>query len=1099
MDPRRLRPHEISAASRWNAKWAPRNGYTQHCMNAARGGSDDPLGLVGTILERKYRVDRLVAEGGFGIVYKAHHLALGMPVALKILRPALSAEQDAFVELMSQFMEEASVLSRLRGASVVAVMDAGVASVGSQPAGLPWMALEWLEGETLKEHLARRRGQGGRTMAESMELLRPVLEAIAEAHELKVAHRDIKPSNIMLVPTKGGASLRVLDFGIAKIMTVDGDRASNGETATDAGSRAFTPASAAPEQLSGSRTGPWTDVYALGLLLTELLTDRPPVAAYDANERYRVAFAKERPTPGRMGIDVGPWEAVLTRALAVRPSDRQHDARALLDELEAALATATGTAGGVAGVQRKERRRASLHRFAFVLAAVGMLVGAGGAADQATRRMGDSKAALPGQRPLVIVSAFRARGTAGAEPRTRRLAATFAELLSEQLRVGDGVRIPDADTRVAMLQASGLDMNEPVVSPALLSRLRTTTGADVVVGGEITDDHGTLAANVELYGSRGEILARISLSHPASDVHAFIREAGARVRRSLGRPALSTEDERALSSTLPESAEASMVYVEGLSAMRMFHFRTAADRFEEAHRLAPRFAPALSALAKARLRLGEQVSAQEAAREATRLSASLPRGDELGVHALAAETRHDWATAVDDYRALVRFYPDRVDHMTSLARALIGVGKAKDAIGLLEDAKKKQGSDWDRMRIDLVQVFAYTRQSQDAAAMEAAREAERYASGVGARVPLADALFQQAWVHLRAGRLADAEALFGRARAVFAEVADDGSVLRCDAGLVEIAQARGEIERAIALGERIVAAYRASGNLYWLARETVSLGLVHASAGHLGKARALFDEGGRTFIEAHDREGEAYRLSNLATMDLWTGRLDGVADKFRQAREIQQEIKHPSGVADADGGLAQLAWYEGRLADAEAAYELAYAEASAAKEANVLAAIALDRARLAFERKSAAEGACFEDAQKAVTASSDLRLLALFDVLAARRALARNDGHEAARRARSAEERARRSHALDAIVLALATLLDVTPEQREARRAELSAKLDQVEALEPAIEASLSLSRASTSKDAVAFAKRGYQMANAHGLVALAAAARRQLARARSR
>jgi hypothetical protein len=1067
--------------------------------NVATAGSHEPLGLVGTILERKYRVERLVAEGGFGIVYKAHHMALGVPVALKVLRPALRAEQDAFVELMNQFLAEASVLSRLRGAkSVVAVMDAGLSSLGGELAGLPWMALEWLEGETLKEHLEQRRGRGGRTPAECMELLRPVLETIAAAHELKIVHRDIKPSNIMLVPTQGGVSPRVLDFGIAKIMTPDGDEVSNGETATDASQRAFTPASAAPEQLSGSRTGPWTDVYALGLLLTELLTDQPPVAAYNANERYRIAFAQERPTPGCAGVDVGPWEAVLTRALAVRPSDRQRHARSLLDELEAALATATGTEAAVAGAPRTERRRPFLHRFAFALGAVGVLLGVAGIAKQAAPGRGDAQVAPLSTRPLVIVSEFRARGTAGAETRTRRLAATFAELLSEQLRIGDGVRLPDADTRVAMLRASGLDANEPVVSPALLSRLRATTGADVVVGGEIADDHGGLAARIDLHdGSRGAILASISFSQRANDLNAFVREAGARVRLSLGRPALSAENERALSATLPESAEASMVYVEGLSAMRLFHFRDAAGRFEEAHRLAPRFAPALSGLARARLWLGEQARAREAAEEAARLVGSLPRGDELAVHALAAETRHDWATAVDDYRALVRFYPDRVHYVTSLARALVGVGKAKEAIDLLEDAKKRQGSDWDRMRIDLVEVFAYSRQSQDGAAMEAAREAEQYASKVGARVQLADAILQQAYVHLRAGRVDEAEALFGRTRAVYVEVEDTGSVLRCDAGLIEIAQARGEIERAIALGERVVAAHRASGDLYWLARETVSLGLVHASAGHLAKARALFDEGGRTFIEAHDREGEAYRLTNLAWMDLWAGHLEGVAEKFRQGREIQAEIKHASGVADADGGLAQLAWYEGRLADAEAAYELAYAEGVTAKEATVLAAIALDRARFAFERRSAAEGARFEDAEKAVASSSDLRLLALLDVLAARRAFARNDGLEARRRALSAEERARRSHALDAIVLALATQLDVDPEGREARRDELIAKLDQVEAVEPAIEASLALSRASTGAGAAAFARRGHELAKARGLVVLAAAAQRQRARAR--
>jgi tetratricopeptide (TPR) repeat protein len=957
------------------------------------------------------------------------------------------------------------------------------------------MALEWLEGETLKQELARRRGRGGRTPAECLRLLRPAIEAIAEAHDLQIVHRDIKPSNIMLVPMKGGVSPRVLDFGIAKMMAPEDSDASEGETATESTRRAFTVASAAPEQLSGARTGPWTDVYALGLLLTEVLTDQPPLAGRDANERYRLAFAGERPTPRHAGVDVGPWEEVLARALSVRPSDRQRDARALLAELDAALAVTVTTVAGGRGVARQRAGRQRSRRLAAVLAVTAALTAVGAGVNLATSASAAPSVSLAAERPLVIVAALRARGACGAEAQTRRFAAAFVELLSDRLRSGGDLRLPDASTRAAMLEANGLDRDDPEVSASLLSGLRATAGADVVVGGEITHARHTLVANLDLYdGARGELVARVSFSQQTDDINALVREAGAQIRRALGRPALSAEDERTLSSMLPESTAASLAYVEGLTLLRAFHFRDATDPLEEAHRLAPRFAPALAALASARLRLGEQARAREAAGQAEELSASLPRRDELMTRAFAAETRLDWAAAIDDYRALVRFYPDQVDYVTSLGRALIGLGKAPEAIVLLESAKARQGSEWDRMRIDLLEATAYARGSQDGPAMDAAREAERYAAAFGARVPLAEAVFKQAHIHLRAGHLDEAEALFGRARAVYVEVKDDGSVLDCEAGLAEIAQARGDIGHAVALGERIVAAHRASGNLNRLARETVSLGLVHASAGHLSTARELFDEGGRAHMQAHDREGEAYRLLNLAATDLAMGRLAGVADMLRKGRAIHAEIKHGAGVARADGALAQLAWYEGRLADAEAAYEAAYAEGAAAKEATVLAAIALDRARLAFERRSPHEGARFADAEKAVSASSELRSLALLDVLAARRAFARSDAKEALSCALSAEERARKSQALDAIVLALAALLDVTPEGRSAHRAELLARLDEVEAAEPAIEAWLALARASAGTEAVTFTRRGYEAGRSRGLVVLAAAARRQLA-----
>src|SRR5262249_51521150 len=153
-------------------------------------------------------------------------------------------------------------------------------------------------------------------------------------------HRDLKPSNVMLERSRRGPVARVLDFGIAKIMERDAP-ASTGNTATDARVKAFSPAYAAPEQVSGMRTGPWTDVPALGLALPELLAARSPYAVEDPNALYRSVFDPSRPTPAKHGVDVGPWEDVLASALAIKPGDRPADARKLLARLDASLAGAT--------------------------------------------------------------------------------------------------------------------------------------------------------------------------------------------------------------------------------------------------------------------------------------------------------------------------------------------------------------------------------------------------------------------------------------------------------------------------------------------------------------------------------------------------------------------------------------------------------------------------------------------------------------------------------------------------------------------------------------------------------------------------------------
>ena len=293
----------------------------------------DPFHLVGTLLERKYRVDSVVAEGGFGIVYAGHHLGLDAKIAIKALRPQKKLDDEEWADLLVQFLAEAKALAKLRSPHVVTVFDAGVTHTEDAPGGVPWIVLEWIEGETLAEDLARRGGLG-RTPAEALDLLRGVIAAIAEAHASGIAHRDLKPTNVMLETSARGATARVLDFGIAKIMEVE-DAPSTGATATSATYKAYSPAYAAPEQVSGMRTGPWTDVHALGLLLTEVVTGRAPYPTGDPNELYRCVFDPVRPTPARFGVDVGPWESILARALAIKPADRFASAGELLAALEA--------------------------------------------------------------------------------------------------------------------------------------------------------------------------------------------------------------------------------------------------------------------------------------------------------------------------------------------------------------------------------------------------------------------------------------------------------------------------------------------------------------------------------------------------------------------------------------------------------------------------------------------------------------------------------------------------------------------------------------------------------------------------------------------
>jgi eukaryotic-like serine/threonine-protein kinase len=294
--------------------------------------------LVGRTLQDKYRIDRVVGEGGFGVVYAGRHLTLDVPVAVKALLFHRDQSREQRAMLLSRFSAEAQILARLRHPNIVSVLDFGVVDDAAANA-IPWLVLEWCEGETLDAELRRRRNgsprPSPRPVDEVWSIMRPIIDAIAYGHALGVAHRDLKPSNVMLVPCRTGVSPRVVDFGIAKRLEDNTDSGS-GETLTNSGAAMFTPGYAAPEQVAMVRTGPWTDVHALGLIFTELLTDQKP---YPRQTGMVAAVDPERPTPARFGRDVGALEAVLARAVALRPNERYPDAEALLDALDAVLGT----------------------------------------------------------------------------------------------------------------------------------------------------------------------------------------------------------------------------------------------------------------------------------------------------------------------------------------------------------------------------------------------------------------------------------------------------------------------------------------------------------------------------------------------------------------------------------------------------------------------------------------------------------------------------------------------------------------------------------------------------------------------------------------
>ncbi len=290
----------------------------------------DPLSLNGTLVAEKYRVERLVGEGGFAVVYRAIHTIWNKPVAIKFFNGLSSAPADQREQFQQAFIQEGALLTELSSqtAAIVQARDVGTYTT---PDGqwMPYMVLEWLEGLPLDVLLDNevRSGAPLWTIAEVYALLGQVASALDVAHGKGVAHRDIKPPNLFVLgePRGGRATVKVLDFGVAKMMS-DNTQLKAALAKTGMGVTSFTPQYGAPEQFSRTygATGPWTDVFALALVAVEMLTGR---IALEGDDIVQLGFAsgnpESRPTPRALGAAVpDAVEEVFRKALSVKPQER---------------------------------------------------------------------------------------------------------------------------------------------------------------------------------------------------------------------------------------------------------------------------------------------------------------------------------------------------------------------------------------------------------------------------------------------------------------------------------------------------------------------------------------------------------------------------------------------------------------------------------------------------------------------------------------------------------------------------------------------------------------------------------------------------------
>ncbi|MCA1712045.1 MAG: PASTA domain-containing protein [Actinobacteria bacterium] len=285
-------------------------------MDRTADVASDPL--VGRLLDGRYRLDRPLAKGGMATVYVGTDTRLDRTVAVKVMRPAL-AEDPSFVE---RFAGEARAAARLSSPEVVAVHDQGT----DDATGTAYLVMEYVEGRTLRDLI---RDGGPLPPARALELLEPVLRALAAAHRAGLVHRDVKPENVLL---GDDGRIKVADFGLARAVQTSHLTATTGLLIG-------TVAYLAPEQARPGGADERSDVYAAGIVLWEMLTGTPPFSGDDAIAVLLQHANEDVPPPSAVvhGVPVALDDLVI-RATRRDPSARPADAGAFLAELQAVRA-----------------------------------------------------------------------------------------------------------------------------------------------------------------------------------------------------------------------------------------------------------------------------------------------------------------------------------------------------------------------------------------------------------------------------------------------------------------------------------------------------------------------------------------------------------------------------------------------------------------------------------------------------------------------------------------------------------------------------------------------------------------------------------------
>jgi tetratricopeptide (TPR) repeat protein len=801
---------------------------------------------VGVVLADRYQIDRFIARGGMGEVYRVYDRELGETVALKTIIPRSAGDSVS----IDRFRREIQTARMVSHRNVCRIFDIG-RHIKPDGGEVVFLTMEMLEGETMRARLRREVF----TADEALDVVEQLVAGLGAAHDRGIVHRDLKPSNIFLVPDGERTRVVIADFGLARPELKEAGQL----TVTGTGEILGTPAYMSPEQLEGKPATTASDIYALGLVMYEMLTG---AQAFEGESAFQIAINKLRDAPTSPSVhssDIPPrWNRTILTCLQKEPGRR--------------FARAAEIPAVLSGQRRPPRTPLAAWPapLRYGLFASGALLVVAAAVLGITGRWpfgaGD---AVEIRRSVAVLGFENITG----DPETAWISTALGEYLTTELAAGGAVRAVPSESVAMARNALGID-SYSTLGADNLNRLRGLIAVDLVVLGSYTplgdDDAGSLRIDARV---QDVVAGETTILQPITGTRAELGElavsAANQIRGRIGLdPAAESTGVR---SGLPRDPDAARLYAEGVSLLRSFQPQAARLQLERAAEAAPGSAMVWIQLANAWSDLGFGGRAAVAAERAVQQAAGLDREIGLRIEGRQQMIAGRWSAAAETLDSLWTVYPDNPEYGIGLADAQVGAQRAHDALATVDQLRGLPPPLNRDPRIDLA----------EAAAAEAAGD-----------FPRQETAARQA---VEAGRRLGSALLEARGRLAL------GSALRSTG---QIDQAMTEIEEARRLME-------AEGDLYGVANAHYALALAHASRGSVADALAAVDASLAMARRVGSRVTEADSLNLLGSIQVHQGELVEAQDSFRRAYELQGEIGNPSGAADALNNLATVQMWAG--------------------------------------------------------------------------------------------------------------------------------------------------------------------------------------------